>query len=137
MGEIQHLRIELLDERGEEVEEYWWHHHLPVLRDFPKLRSVDLLVPKELRYYTQYIEDAYFGACGKEEVRIVHLGTGEWIDEETAGVYLDYVESWGGEQLDCMTRVVEWDVDEESRRERVEDMKLLEMPRPRIGLDYS
>ncbi|PVH77062.1 hypothetical protein DL98DRAFT_517503 [Cadophora sp. DSE1049] len=139
LGDIGHLRIELLDERGEEVIEDWWHHHLPLLRDFPKLQSVDLLVPRELRFYApQYIEDAYFGEhCPRENVRIVNLGTGEWIDGETAGVYADWVESFGGREVEAMTRVVEWDVDEETRRERVEDVRALEMPRPRISLDYA
>ncbi|RDL34592.1 uncharacterized protein BP5553_07720 [Venustampulla echinocandica] len=137
IGDIKHLRIELVDEEGKEVEEDWWYHHKALLRDFPKLKSVDLLVPLELRFYGQYIEDAYFGTCDRKNVRIVNMSTGEWFDDETAGPYIDYIESWGGEHLDCMTRLVEWDVDEESRKERVEDMKQLQMPRPRINLDYQ
>jgi len=133
VDDIQHLRIELGD-RWEDVEERWWDRDLDTLRDFPKLKSVDLLVPFELRFYSQYI-DAYFG-CDKDNVRIISKSTGEWFDNETAGPYIDYIESWGGEHLDGMTRVVEWDVDEETRKERVEDMKQIQMPRPRINLDY-
>lgn len=133
------MRIELVDERGEEVVEDWWHHHLPLLRTFPSLLTVDLLVPRELRYYApQYIDDAYFGEkCDKEKgVRIVAMGSGEWVDGETAGVYADWVESGGGKMEEDMTRVVEWDVDEGTRRERMDDVKALEMPRPRVRLDY-
>ena len=136
LREIKHLRIELVDARGEENDEEWWYHHLPQLRDFPQLKSVDLLVPSQLICYLQYIEDAYFGTCEKDNVRIVNMSTGEWIDNETAGLYIDYIESVGGERPDIMSRLVEWDVDEESRKERVEDMKQLQMPRPRINLDY-
>lgn len=135
ISDIKLLRIELLDEQGKEVEEDWFHHHRDQLRDFPKLKSVDLLVPRELRFYDQYIEDTYFGTCEKDNVRIVNMSTGEWIDNKTAGPYIDHIESWGGEHLDSMTRLVDWD-DEESRKERMEDMKQLQMPRPRINLDY-
>ncbi|KAH7383557.1 hypothetical protein BKA64DRAFT_712437 [Cadophora sp. MPI-SDFR-AT-0126] len=138
LADIRHLRIELIDERGEEVIEDWWHHHLPLLPKFTSLQSVDLLVPRELRYYApQYIEDAYFGEkCARENVRIVRMGSGEWIDGETAGVYADWVESFGGREEEGMTRVVDWDVDGETRRERMEDVRALEMPRPRVRLDY-
>ena len=136
LSDIKHLRIELVDIQGEEVIEDWWYHHLRKLRDIPKLTSVDLLVPRELRFYDQYIEDACFGTCERDNVRIVNMSTGEWIDNETAGPYIDYIESWGGEHLDGMTRVVEWDVDKETRKERLEDMKQIQMPRPRINLDY-
>jgi len=64
------------------------------------------------------------------------MGSGEWVDGETAGVYADWVESGGGEMEEDMTRVVEWDVDEGTRRERLDDVKALEMPRPRVRLDY-
>ncbi|KAK0128785.1 hypothetical protein ONS95_000735 [Cadophora gregata] len=142
LDEIVHLRIELLDERGEEVVEDWWHHHLPLIpSSFPALKTVDLLVPRELRFYCPgYIEDAYFGeGCSKEEggdVRIVRLGTGEWVDGGMVGVYADWVESFGGVYEEGMTRVVEWDVDEGTRRERMEDVRALEMPRPRVDLGY-
>lgn len=135
LGDIKYLRMELGDERAEQ--DFWWYQ-LELLEAFPKLKSVDILVTRELEFYRYFIEldDPFFGTCRKDNVRIVNMTTGEWIDKETAGPYVDYIESWGGEHLDCMTRLVVWDVDEESRKERLEDIKQLQMPRPRINLDY-
>jgi hypothetical protein len=138
VGYIKHLRIELVDDDGKDTEEDWFNHHLAELRDFPKLKTVDLLVLRELSAYApQHLEDGYFRTCDESvEIRIANISTGEWIDNGTAGPYRDYIESSGGEDLDAMTRVVDWD-DEEFVRERIEDIKQLQMPRPRLNLDYQ
>ncbi|KAL2071211.1 hypothetical protein VTL71DRAFT_12446 [Oculimacula yallundae] len=100
---------------------------------FPKLESVDLLVPEKLHYYARYIEETYFGPCKKKSIRIVSICTREWIDEETAYTYWGYIDSWGGKHLGSMTRST---VEEEILEERLEDIQKLEMPRPRTNLDY-
>jgi len=41
LGDIKHLRIELINERGKVVEEDWCHYHLAKMSDFPKLKIVD------------------------------------------------------------------------------------------------
>jgi len=38
LGDIKHLRTELINERGKVVEEDWCHYHLAKMRDFPKLK---------------------------------------------------------------------------------------------------
>ncbi|KAL5315446.1 hypothetical protein ACEPPN_016314 [Leptodophora sp. 'Broadleaf-Isolate-01'] len=133
MSEVKHLRIELVDDQGKEIEERWIDDYKEELRNFPKLVSVDLLVPEELRFYARYMEDNYFGTCLLKDVRIASIYTAEWIDEETWRQYWDYIESRGGTDLDCMTRLPD---DDETYESRLEDMKNIQMPRPRINLDY-
>ncbi|KAH6725073.1 hypothetical protein BKA61DRAFT_42778 [Leptodontidium sp. MPI-SDFR-AT-0119] len=128
---IKHLRIELVDNEGKEVNEEWMFDYKHEFFNFPRLESVDLLVPEELRFYAEYIDETYFGNCKKENVRVVSIETGEWIDEKTCAPYWDYIESQGGTDPGGMTRIAE-----ETLEERFEDIKKLEMPRPRIALDY-
>ncbi|KAG4438474.1 hypothetical protein IFR05_006042 [Cadophora sp. M221] len=130
-SEVKHLRMELIydpreieDERTKYCREF---------RKFPRLESLDLLVPKELRFYAQYMEDIYFGACPLKDVRMASNYTGEWIDEETWRQYWDYIESWGGTELDSMSRLAD---DDETYESRLEGMYKIQMPRPAINLDY-
>ncbi|KAL5326331.1 hypothetical protein ACEPPN_004015 [Leptodophora sp. 'Broadleaf-Isolate-01'] len=134
INDIKHLRIELLDVTDYE-EEDWWNHHIKTFDDFSKLARVDLLVVKDLLYFTQYIGDGYFGSCPKSNVRIISRATGEWLDQETLGTYQDWWDTDGGTRdLDSMTRVVH-DEDDEDREERIEDIKQFQMPLPRLDLN--
>ena len=54
--------------------------------------------------WTDFIKETYWGACPSGNVRIVDAGTGMWIDEETSGVYQDYIDTNGG-MHDDYTRV--------------------------------
>ncbi|KAH7412382.1 hypothetical protein BKA64DRAFT_658747 [Cadophora sp. MPI-SDFR-AT-0126] len=128
---IKHLRVELVDNEGKQINEDWMTYYKHEFDNFPRLETVDLLVPDELRFYAEHIDETYFGNCKKENVRVVSIETGEWIDEGTSAAYWDYIESWGGTDLGGMTRMAE-----ETLEERLEDIKKLEMPRPRIALDY-
>ena len=131
--EVRHLRIELVDEQGRDESEFFYHNYVYKLRDFPKLESCNLLVGNGLLpEWTDFIKDMYWGACPRGNVRIVDGKTGEWIDEETSGAYQDYVDSNGGEN-ENYTRVVD---DEEEEEGRMEAMKRLQIPLPRIDLDY-
>ena len=128
---IKSLRVELVDEKGKEINEQWMSDYKHEFSNFLKLETIDLLVPDELRFYAEDIDETYFGNCKKENVRVVSITTGEWIDEGTSAVYWDYIDSFGGTYLESMTRVAE-----ETLEERLEDIKKLKMPRPRIALDY-
>ncbi|OBT44391.1 hypothetical protein VE00_07057 [Pseudogymnoascus sp. WSF 3629] len=131
--EVRHLRIELVNEQGLDESEFFYHNHVHKLRDFPKLESFNLLVGNGLLpEWTDFIKERYWGACPRGNVRIVDGKTGEWIDEETSGAYLDYIDSNGGKN-DNYTRVVD---DEEEEEGRMEAMKRLQIPLPRIDLDY-
>merc|ERR1711939_844170 len=72
--------------------------------NFPRLETVDLLVPDELRFYAEDIDETYFGNCKKENVRVASIETGEWIDKGTSAAYWDYIESFGGTDLGSMTK---------------------------------
>ncbi|KAF2128625.1 hypothetical protein P153DRAFT_376731 [Dothidotthia symphoricarpi CBS 119687] len=131
--EVSHLRIELVNEQGLDETESFYDNHIHNIHDFPKLRSFDLLVGNGLSpQWTDFIKETYWGACPMENVRIVDGKTGEWIDEETSGAYQDYIDTNGGEN-DDYTRVVD---DPEEEEGRVEAMKMLQIPLPRIDLDY-
>jgi hypothetical protein len=112
-------RIELVNEEGEDVDEDCFHNDLAKPRDFKILKSVDLLMMRELPCFrSQHIGDGYFGTCDDDvKVRIVNISTGEWIDNKTAEPFRDHIDSWGGKYLDAMMRLFEWD-DEESVKER-------------------
>ncbi|OBT94716.1 hypothetical protein VE01_06268 [Pseudogymnoascus verrucosus] len=131
--EVRHLRIELVNEQGLDESEFFYHNHVHKLPDFPKLESFNLLVSDGLwPQWTDFIKETYWGACPRRNVRIVDRRTGEWIDEETSGAYHDYRDSNGGKN-DNYTRVVD---DEEEEEGRMEAMKRLQIPLPRIDLDY-
>lgn len=143
--EIRHLRIELgLDET--EYFHYSYVHKLNTyqLGNFPKLQSFDLLVGDGLcPRWTGFIKGMDWGACPRGNVRIVDGKTGEWIDEETSAPYQDYVDA-NGRRNDNYTRIVEdededrdyYDYYEENDEERMEAVRRLQIPLPRIDLDY-
>ena len=148
-GEIRHLRVELgLDET--EYFHYSYVHKLNVyqLGNFPKLQSFDLLVSDGLcPRWRSFIKKTDWGACPRGNVRIVDGKTGEWIDEETSGPYRDYIDS-NGRRNEHYTRMVYYgDGDEDEDRdedgyyeendeERMEALRRLQIPLPRIDLDY-
>ena len=132
---VRHLRIELMNEQGLDETDSFYDNDVYKLRDFPKLESFSLLVADGLApQWTDFIKEMSWGACPRGNVRIVDGTTGEWIDEETGGVYQDYVDTAGGRN-DDYTRVVD-DEDEEEKAARAEAVRRLEMPLPRMDLDY-
>ena len=132
---IKNLRVELVDEEGKEINEQWMFDYKHEFSNFPRLETVDLLVPDELRFYAEDIDETYFGNCKKENVRVVSIETGEGIDGRTSAPYWDYIESFGGTDLGSMTRPGKGETLEE-RLEEIKRFGKLEMPRPRIALDY-
>lgn len=58
---------------------------------------MDILVYNELRRWTDLCIDHGWGACPKENIRIIDGKTGEWIDYETSGAYEDNLDTNGGE----------------------------------------
>lgn len=116
-NEVRHLRIE--PDPGE---------FLPCcfrrLGEFPRLETVDLLTNfKVVSYWdsmSQFIksEDLLWGPCPPGYVRVVDGNTGEWIDENTRDAYQEYVKNGGK-------------MDDERPR------KYIQMPLPRISLDYD
>ncbi|KFY82714.1 hypothetical protein V500_10371 [Pseudogymnoascus sp. VKM F-4518 (FW-2643)] len=150
-GESRHLRVELgLDET--EYFHYSYVHKLNVyqLGNFPKLQSFDLLVSDGLcPRWRSFIKKTDWGACPRGNVRIVDGKTGEWIDEETSGPYRDYIDA-NGRRNEHYTRLVYYgdgDEDEDEDRdedgyyeendeERMEALRRLQIPLPRIDLDY-
>ncbi|KAK0121442.1 hypothetical protein ONS95_009736 [Cadophora gregata] len=132
LNDIKHLRVDLVDSRGEEDDD-WYHYNSQELYDFPKLQSVDILGPRDLCCYTQYIGDFSFGHCPKSNVRVITMKTGEWIDNKTAGAYQDYLDLEA--ELGFFTRVVN-DRDYEDEEERLEDVRQLQIPLPRVDLSY-
>jgi hypothetical protein len=130
--EIRHLRIELVNEQGLDESESFYHYHVRNLRYFPKLENFNLLVSDGLCPWTDFIKETYWGACPSGNVRIVNANTGEWIDEQTSGVYQDYIDTDGG-MHDDYTRVVD-DEDEDEKVARMEAVKRLQIPLPRMAI---
>jgi hypothetical protein len=132
---VRHLRIELMNEQGLDETDSFYDNDVYKLCNFPKLESFSLLVADGLApQWTDFIKEMSWGACPRGNVRIVDGTTGEWIDEETSGVYQDYVDTAGGRN-DDYTRVVD-DEDEEEKAARAEAVRRLQIPLPRIDLDY-
>jgi len=133
---IKHLRVELVDGLGDHLYEEWLEYQDEFM-NFPRLETIDLLIPGgDLCRYANYINDiTYLGDCKKENVRVVSIETGEGIDGRTSAPYWDYIESFGGTDLGSMTRPGKGETLEE-RLEEIKRFGKLEMPRPRIALDY-
>ncbi|KAL5353861.1 hypothetical protein ACLOAV_001905 [Pseudogymnoascus australis] len=130
---VRHLRIELINEQGLDESDSFYYNDVRRLPDFPKLESFSLLVGDRLSpQWTDFIKETYWGACPRGNVQIVDGETGEWIDEETSGAFQDYIDSDGGRNNDY-TRIVDDEWEEEGSAEAV---KRLQMPLPRIDLDY-
>ncbi|OBT86699.1 hypothetical protein VE02_04634 [Pseudogymnoascus sp. 03VT05] len=112
---IRHLRTELVNEQGLDESPSFYHYHVNKVRYFPKLESFNLL-----------------GTCPSGNVWIVNADTGEWIDEETSGVYQDYIDTnWG--MHDDYTWVVD-DEEEVEKKVRMEAVKRLQIPLPRMAI---
>lgn len=132
-NEIMHLRIELVNEHGWDGSDFFYHDYCHKLREFAKLENVQVLVKAgELPQWTAFIKETYWGACPSRNVKMVDAETGMWINEETSGAYQDYIDSNGGKN-DNYTRVLD---DWEDEQDRAEGMKRLQIPLPRIDLDY-
>ena len=141
---IQHIRIDLMnDYKGYEAE-FFFHNHSHEIRDFPSLQRVDTIVEGGLHGWTKLILENYWGTCPMANVRIVDGKTGEWICEDTCGVYADWLDNRAvldrenGDIADIwFTRVVD-DEDGEDKEEifeqRVEAVKRFK-GLPRMDLD--
>jgi len=100
--------------------------------------EADLLVPGELRMWARLMkrrisEHANFGTCLSKNVRIASIYTGEGIEEETRMPSWDYIESRGATNLEGMTKPDDMYAE---TMEEMEDVLVLEIPRPRINLDH-
>ncbi|CAO2650694.1 Nn.00g019860.m01.CDS01 [Neocucurbitaria sp. VM-36] len=135
--EVRHLRIELVHELGWDQSELFYHDYSRKIRNFPKLGRCDVLVNNGLYAWGNLINETYWGACPKSNVRIIDAKTGEWIDAETAGPYQDYIDTGHGETRDYL-RDVDYDVEWEEAEgdERYEAMMKMKAPLPRIDLGY-
>jgi hypothetical protein len=141
---IQHMRINLMHDYKEYGAEFFFYNHSYRIRDFPSLQHVDIMVEGGLHCWTKLIVENYWGACPMANVRIVDGGTGEWICEDTCGVYADWLDSRAvlnrenGDIADIwFTRVVE-DEDGEDKKDifeqRVEAVKRFKgLPKMDLG----
>ena len=78
-------------------------------------------------------EETNFGTCLSKNVRIASIYTGEGIIEETCMPYWDYIEFRGATNLEGMTKPGDMYAE---TMEEMEDVLVLEMPKPRINLDH-
>lgn len=135
--EITRLRVELVDQKGWDESESFYHDYSDRFRDFPKLEGCDVLVTDGLRVWGSLIEERYWGACPPSNVRVVDANTGEWIDEKTTGPYADWIDTSGGEGEGYLRIEEFWDEeDEEDVQARYEAMMKMREPLPRIDLNY-
>jgi hypothetical protein len=87
--------------------------------------------------WAHYSTDMYWGACPKSNVRYIDVSTGEWIGEDTAGPYLDWIDTNRGETRDYQRIIEDWDEeDEEDVKQREEALMKMKEPLPRIDLNY-
>ena len=136
-NEIRRLRIELVDENRNDESESFYHDHSDRFRYFPKLDGVDVLVPDSLFYWGRIFEETYWGACPESNIRIINTKTGEWINEQTAGPYLDWIDTGHGKTRDYKRIDDNWDEeDEEDVAERYKSMMKMQEPLPQIDLNY-
>jgi hypothetical protein len=84
---VKHLRIALSHELGWDLSEFFFHDYSYKIRDFPQLKSCDVLVNDGPYYWGNFIKETDWGACQQSNVRIIDAKTGEWINAETAGPY--------------------------------------------------
>jgi hypothetical protein len=137
-NEIRRLRIEFVTENGiGDESEFFFHNYSHRFRDFPKLNGCDVLVTDGLHTWAHYMKDLYWGVCPRSNVRIIDAKTGEWIDEDTAGPYQDWIDCDRGQTRDYQRIDDYWDAeDEEDVAKRYEAMKKMHEPLPRIDLNY-
>jgi hypothetical protein len=137
MNEIRRLRIELGAEHGSYESEFFFHIYSHRIRELPKLEGCDVLVYDGLHTWARLIEETYWGACPKSNVRIIDGKTGEWIDADTAGSYIDWIDTSRGETRDYQRIDDYWDEDDEEDIEtRYNAMMKMKDPLPRIDLNY-
>lgn len=131
-SQITHLRIEVPADESE----FFYHTYSAEIRHFPRLASVDVLVPGDLFHWARLIEETYWGACPTSSVRIVDITTGEWVDERTAGAYVDWIDTGRGETRHYKRIDDYWDEDnEEDVADRWEAMMRIGEGLPRIELE--
>lgn len=136
---IRRLRVELAAcSSYENYElEFFQHKYRYQIRDLLKFESCDILVSDGLRYWCSFIEEMYWGVCRKGNVRIIDAETGEWIDEDTSGPYVDWVDTGGGESEGHARIDDDWDEDDEEQvAKRYNAMMKMKEPLPRIDLNY-
>jgi hypothetical protein len=140
-AELRHFRVEVFSIiSAYDVSESFFHHYSHRIRDFPKLERCDVLVDDGLRTWDQFTE---YAGGPKIYVRIVDAKTGERFDEESEGLYMDYMDNshnleHGLEDI-WYTRIDDdWDEEsEEDVKRRYEAMiKIKEEGLPRINLHY-
>jgi hypothetical protein len=137
-NEIRRLRVELTIDGKEDdyADEFFFHNHSHRIRDLPKLEACDVLV-NQIYDWAHYSRDMYWGACPKSHVRYIDVSTGEWVSEDTAGPYIDWIDTNRGESRDYQRIIDEWDEeDEEDVKQREEALMKMKEPLPRIDLDY-
>lgn len=137
MGKIRHLRIELVHEQGWDLSEDLFYKHSRQIRYFPLLRGCDVPVEDGLAHtWTAFIYDTYWGACPRGNVRMIDAQTGEWIDGNICGPYQDYIDTNGGETRNYVRDTFDPEWGEKDDDERYEAMRRIQIPLPRINLNY-
>ncbi|KAH7080791.1 hypothetical protein FB567DRAFT_531744 [Paraphoma chrysanthemicola] len=138
--EIRHLRLELGSAHGLDESDSFYHDYSGKIRNFQKLQRCDILVHDSLYGWGFFIDETYWGACPKENVRLIDSKTGEWIDAKTTRPYLDYHDTNGGKLKDFaripIYHVEEWEEEEEYAERWAEMMEVGTNPLPRIDLNY-
>lgn len=104
----------------------------PLLACFPQLESLDVLVeqPAEWTHFPKRMRWADWDT--RPYVRIVDYRTGEWIDEESCGVYKDWLETKWGRYISWYRVGSAYLEPLAERMRKVDGFKGL----PRIGLEY-
>lgn len=135
--EIRHLRIDIHEPAWYQPKEFY-HNHSSKIRNFPNLNRFDLLVNDGICSWTSFFEDMYWGACPRENGRIVDAKTGEYVDATTCGAYQDYVDTDKGSKREYTRDLMCYDVDwlGPDGDERFEAMQKFSVPLPRTDLDY-
>ncbi|KAH7081960.1 hypothetical protein BKA63DRAFT_504994 [Paraphoma chrysanthemicola] len=138
--EIRHLRLELGGVDGHDGTESFYHDYSRRMRNFPKLQSCDVLIHDGLYSWGMFIDETYWGACPKHNVRLVDAKTGEYIDAKTSPGFFDYLDTNRGEYRHfgrpVFYFVEEWEEEEEFAERWAEMMKVGTNPLPRIDLNY-
>lgn len=145
-NKIRHLKIEFVTGNALEDEldyesEFFYHEYRHHIRNLPKLESCDVLVNGDLRDWGSSFSEMYWGTCPESNVRMIDAKTGEWIDMDTAGPYLDWMDNCMGIDPDegpVYTRIDDfWDEEnEEDVATRYNAMMKMKEGLPRIDLNY-
>lgn len=127
-NEIQHLRIDMMHDRGWNQSDNFYYDDSHNIRSLPMLRRVDILLHESIAHpWTDFVKERYWGACPRDDVRIVDARTGEWIDAQTSGPYQGCLDTNGGEHKDHVREIdygLQWEeADGEDRSEVMMEMK--------------